>query len=225
MARKTDKYRRFVEHPRYGRRPNITGLNPNPNDPGVFLHWNAVTPEEFTALFQSVPGRLWPYGDFRAYYNRTKRIPNTAIAANLGRQSQVTFPVTHYFDLERKCRNCNRPFIFFADEQLYWYDHLGFVLQSDCIHCLECRSGIAHQREIYGSLFLVSEKTDQEALGFADSCLSLIEHDVFARRDKSIEQFRLLLALIPDDAVRRNPTWYLELVRRGLAVDGVAPLR
>jgi hypothetical protein len=29
-----------VEHPRYGRLPRFTGLDPNPDAPEVHLHWN-----------------------------------------------------------------------------------------------------------------------------------------------------------------------------------------
>ena len=38
-----DPYQEFVDHPRYGRRPILTGLNPSPFDAEVRLHWNATT--------------------------------------------------------------------------------------------------------------------------------------------------------------------------------------
>jgi hypothetical protein len=185
MTPKSDKYAEFVEHPRYGRRPNLTGLNPRPRDRDVHLHWNTMEHDEVVAQFESVIGKKWPYGDSSSYSDRTRRIANTAILANLTRQTPATVPVTHYFDLERKCRECGRPFIFFAAEQKYWYEELGFGLDSDCVHCVECRKrqqGIARQRALYESLSQVSNKTVEQFLQMADACLSLIETGVFTKK-------------------------------------------
>jgi hypothetical protein len=83
-----------VPHPRYGRRPRRTGLDPAPTpDASVYLHWH------------SSPGNC---------------VPGTAIVANVTAQGPVTLNVTHYFDARRVCRVCGRPFLFFAEEQLYW---------------------------------------------------------------------------------------------------------
>ena len=101
------EYRDFVVHPRYGQGPRITGLNPETDHAArVFLHWHSPQ---------------W------------SRIPNTAILADLSRQSTATVPVTHYFEVKRRCRDCGKPLIFFAVEQQYWYEELGFGLDSDCV--------------------------------------------------------------------------------------------
>lgn len=82
-----DAYADYVEHPRYGRKPRITGLNPIDGRPGAWLRWGPTD------------------------YN----IPNTAIAAD--RSKQVGHAsVTHYFDTKRRCRDCGRMFLFFAEE-------------------------------------------------------------------------------------------------------------
>jgi hypothetical protein len=73
MTRKSDKYAEFADHPRSGRRPNMTGLNPSPMDRDMHLHWNATTHNEIATQFESVTGKKWPYGDLTAYSNRTKR--------------------------------------------------------------------------------------------------------------------------------------------------------
>src|SRR5690554_738010 len=101
-------YDSYVEHPRYGRKPRITGLNPVNDYRRVFLHWHS--------------------GD-------DCRIPNTAVEADLSRQSPAAVPVTHYFDVKRACRDCGRPFIFYALEQKHWYEELGFCLEADCVRC------------------------------------------------------------------------------------------
>jgi hypothetical protein len=59
------KYANYVEHPRFGRCPQITGLNPESDltTGQPFLHWNAAD-----------------------------RIANTAIPADLSRQSPARCP-------------------------------------------------------------------------------------------------------------------------------------
>ena len=153
-----DEYANYVDHPRFGRRPHVTGLNPESDftTGQPFLHWNA-----------------------------TDRIPNTAIEADLSRQSRATVAVTHYYDVRRTCRDCGRPFIFFAQEQKHWYEELGLPLEADCVRCVPCRRrqhGIAAKRERYEELFHVPARSAEEHLEMADCCLSLIEADIFDPR-------------------------------------------
>ena len=175
MTRSADKYASFVEHPRYGRDPNITGLNPETDFGGdVFLHWHST---------------------------KECRIPNTAIPADLSRQSSATVPVTHYYDVTRHCRDCRRPFIFFAWEQKHWYEVLGFGLNSDCVRCVKCRKqarGIARKRERYEELFHIPQRTVLEELEMADCCLSLIEASVF--NERQTQHVRKLLNRIPPES-------------------------
>jgi hypothetical protein len=216
---KTDKYDEFVDHPRYGRRPKITGLNPNPTDRGVHLHWNTTTHEEIVAQYEAAIGKKWPYGDWSSY-SETTRIPNTAIVADLSRQTPATIPVTHYFDLERTCLDCRRSFIFFAAEQKYWYEELGFGLESDCIRCVECRKrqqGIVRQREQYETLFRVEHRTEEQTLQMAEACLSLIESGIFAVRQT--ERVRMLLNSFREDADARGGPRFTDLVKRLLAAE------
>lgn len=220
MPGKSDKYAKFVDHPRYGRRPNFTGLDPRPTDPNVHLHWNTTSVQELAAMFKSVTGKEWPYGDLSSYSNRSKRIPNTAIAADLARQTLATVPVTHYFDLERMCRDCNRPFIFFAEEQKYWYEELGFPLESDCVRCFECRKrqrGVARQREVYESLFHVPNKTPEQLLQMASACLTLVESAVFAA--KQTQRVRMLLNQMPEGSDIRDSAQFADVVGRLRALE------
>lgn len=218
MKRNTDEYAEFVDHPRYGRRPHVTGLNPNPMHDDVQLHWNTITHQELVAGYEAVIGK-WPYGDFSAY-SRGNRIPNTAIVADPVRQTRATVPVTHYFDLTRECRDCNRPFIFFAEEQKYWYEELEFGLESDCVRCFECRKSqqeIARQRELYEALFHVKNRDFDQNLQMADACLSLIECGIFTTR--KTERVRMLLNSIPHDADVRKRSHFADLVKRVVAEE------
>lgn len=161
------KYADYVEHPRFGRYPHVTGLNPQSDftTGKPFLHWNAA-----------------------------ERIPNTAVEADLSRQPRATVPVTHYYDVKRECRDCGRPFIFFAQEQKHWYEELGLPLEADCVRCVPCRKrqhGIAAKRERYEELFHIVERTADENAEMAECCLSLIEEGVFSTRQA--EHVRQLL--------------------------------
>ncbi len=44
-----------------------------------------------------------------------------------------------YTDQLLTCRQCGRVFYFFAEEQRYWYEVLGFWLDARCVHCPVCR--------------------------------------------------------------------------------------
>jgi hypothetical protein len=65
--------------------------------------------------------------------------PRSAIPADLSRQNFSTFPRGYYVDMRGTCRRCGRPFIFFAREQQHWYEDLGFYIDAQCVHCVECR--------------------------------------------------------------------------------------
>lgn len=184
--RDQENFDSYVEHPRFGSRPHITGLNPeNKLDGEVFLHWHS--PKE-------------------------ARIPNTAILANLERQSPATVPVTHYFDSKRKCRDCDQPFIFFAREQAFWYEELGFPLESDCVRCSPCRKhqqGVASKRDRYEELFHVAKRTVDENLEMVDCCLFLIEQSNFSK--KQLSRIRSLLKAAEPYLTSRNKSEYDDL--------------
>lgn len=171
--RMSPEFREFVIHPRYGQGPRITGLNPE-NDLAtgrVFLHWHS------------------PEG---------VRIPDTAIQADLSRQMPATVPVTHYFDAKRRCVDCGRPFIFFAAEQKYWYEELGFPLESDCVRCVGCRKkeqGLELKRLRYEEFFHEQERTSEQELEMVECALSLAEAGVFGKRQ--LERVRAILKRIP----------------------------
>jgi len=189
-----DKYDTYIKHPRYGRRPRITGMNPETVYGGdVFIHWHS---------------------------SRECRIPNTAILADLSQQTPAAVPVTHYYDVKRQCLDCGRSFLFFAEEQKHWYEELGFGLESDCVRCIVCRKkqqGLAHERERYEELFHVSDRTADEYLEMAACCLTLIEAKVFHRRQT--ERVRMLLNKISSECDVKIQNRINELRPRVLALE------
>lgn len=188
------KYNHFVEHPRYGRNPIITGLDPSPLDDNVHLHWNATTHQELSIRYENAVGVPWTHEGLFASVQANKRIPNTAVIAYPAKQTRATVPVTHYFDLERSCRDCQRPFIFFAAEQKYWYEELGFVLDADAVRCIECRKkqqGIARLRKRYQALHAIEPKSNSELRELAECCSQLVDWGVF--KPQRLEFARMLL--------------------------------
>lgn len=109
-------------------------------------------------------------------------IPGTAVEADLSRQTPSTIPVTHYYDIERVCRDCGRLFVFYAREQKYWYEELGFSLDSDCVRCVPCRKKeqeIQQLRKRYNELVSAPERSSDEELELASTRVDLMEEGIF----------------------------------------------
>jgi hypothetical protein len=189
MKRGADEYTTFVTHPRYGQRPRVTGLSPEPDAAGnVFIHWHS--PSE-------------------------SRIQGTAIVADLARQTPATIPVTHYFDAKRDCRDCGRPFLFFAEEQKYWYEQLGFGLDSDCVRCTACRKtqqGFERTRARYAELSHLASPTIHESLELVQCWLELVEASVFGNRQAP--RMRSLLSRLSTRIPERAQGLFRELSMR-----------
>src|SRR5262245_27802217 len=107
------KYDAYVEHPRYGRYPRHTSLNPDPYNPDVHLHSNATNIQEIQKRARRILGYDFPFLTSLEAVTPTElpRIAGTAIRADTSKQNNPTVPVTHYYDVEKVCRNCKRPFI------------------------------------------------------------------------------------------------------------------
>ncbi len=115
-----------VSHPRYGAAPLTSST---PMDLG------------------SVRSSFWRYRVEKVY-------PETAIRADTSHQNFTTFPRNVYVDIQKTCRVCMRPFIFFAREQQFWYEVLKLYIDVDCVYCTDCRKNIRqtkHHREIFSA--------------------------------------------------------------------------
>lgn len=144
---------------------------------------------------------------------RTKYlIPNTAVKADISKQKPATFHFTHYYDQQRRCLDCDREFIFFALEQKYWYEELGFGFDSDCVRCVPCRQkqqGHEWNRRQYEDLFHTEQRSSDQTLTMAECMLELIENKIFT--PKQTQRIRMLLNQLPEEfqaervrAVRRR---------------------
>lgn len=215
------KYDKYVEHPRYGRRPHYTGLNPDPYDIlHVHLHSNATNIHEVQSVYAHLFGkRLGFLKDLEALTpKKLPRIAGTAIKADPSKQNRPTVPVTHYYDIERVCRNCRRQFIFFAEEQKHWYEELGFRLEVDCVLCPPCRKreqSLAAKRADYERLVKSKNRDRRENLQMANYAVTLAEAGVFSLR--VVERMRGALKTVPPEG-RERPS-YKKLLARLKAVS------
>jgi hypothetical protein len=184
-AAKPEAFDEYVPHPRYGQGPRYTGLHVErsatlrPGEPLVYLHWHGGA-------------------------GGAARVPGTAVVADVSRQVITTMGVTHYFDERRVCAGCQRPFLFFADEQKHWYEELRFSLEADCKRCVPCRKEeqvVSHARARYEELTHVADRTPDLDLEMAECCLLLVEAGVFGRRQT--EHVRALLRRAPAAERRR----------------------
>ncbi|QDT65851.1 zinc-ribbon domain containing protein [Calycomorphotria hydatis] len=107
----------LVPHPRF------TTLDPRQIEP-----LKAKEREHFELVRQS----FWRY-------TQEILVPKTDIPADLSKQSHATIPCNFYIDLIKTCISCTKRFIFFAQEQKYWYEDLGYPLDADCVRCAPCR--------------------------------------------------------------------------------------
>lgn len=69
---------------------------------------------------------------------------STAVRADVDRQNYTVCPRHWYIDATFQCRRCNEKFIFSAEEQEYWYEELGFWIDSSAKNCQKCRSELRH---------------------------------------------------------------------------------
>lgn len=147
-----DEFAGYVEHPRFGRGPRYTSAIPRRNGLVNFL-------------------TKW----YRGWRNE---IPNTGIVADQEKQHAHAYVVPYYFDKKCVCRDCKRPFIFFAEEQKHWYEDLGFYIWARCVRCVDCRKKgqlvrKAHKR--YQELIQQSDCTPSEHLELAEYCIAQME--------------------------------------------------
>lgn len=127
----------YVDHPRYGSRPILSGER-----------W---TEGEIRRAF-------WAYGSVQFF-------PETAITADITRQNYGYCPRRVYVDIARNCKTCSRPFLWFALEQKFWFEELGFFVDAQCHHCQGCRRSqhlLRARRKDYDALIAKVDKTRAE---------------------------------------------------------------
>ena len=184
MAKKTDPFAAYVSHPLYGRRPRVS------NEP---IHIDRH--EQFCMVSRCGAGKIFK---------------NTAIKADMELQKGSHYLVKYFFDEDKTCIHCKRPFIFFAAEQKYWFDQLHFNIATRGQVCGECRAFAGEQKLLklrYDQLLDRSQLTNEQTLEMAQVCLSLVESGVFHPRSvQTVQKFLNVLRVNKTSSLKVNIT-------------------
>lgn len=141
---------KLVPHPRF------RGLPPRP---------------QLQLTEQEVRQSYWRYGNAHIF-------PQTALRADLSVQRYAVFPRPYYVDMLKTCVDCARAFIFYAREQRYWYETLGFYIDVDCVRCVECRHkqhAAKRHMDRYAELQARDALSRKEMMYFVDDCIFLFQ--------------------------------------------------
>jgi len=152
-------YKEYVVHPRYGDKPMYSGNN--------------YSRDEIINSFWS--------------YRRDKIFQETAIPANISNQNYSICPRKLYVDIEKSCRQCKRPFLFFAMEQKYWYEDLHFYVDADCVKCVECRKkeqSIKFLMIEYENLLKNNDRTNEQTKRLKQVALKLFQVGYITNENK-----------------------------------------
>jgi hypothetical protein len=186
-----------VPHPRYGATPRISG---------------STVPEA------DIRRGFWALGSCRIF-------PETALQADTTRQNFSIYPRTYYVDILRACRTCQRPFIFSAREQRYWYETLRFWVDADCVECVECRrESRALQRRLrrYSDLFAKQDRSRKELMLLVDDAAVLLERGVLKNLSNAGSVKNLALKMIPEYPGIAPLTLAIQAMRQAAASNGSA---
>jgi hypothetical protein len=120
--------------------------------------------------------------------------PESAIPANVSRQNYTVLPRRYYVDILKQCRECRRPFIFFAREQEHWYEKLGFTIDADCVRCVECRKSeqrLQRRLKRYSHAIPRDDLDDRELATLVEDAVFLFEVGVL-RDEQRLRRLRNL---------------------------------
>jgi hypothetical protein len=181
----------YVPHPRYGDQPRVTGLNVDKRSSGVYFKcWSADELEKWR-----MKGSLYAIGADQIGF----LIPGTAVVADPSKQHGSCMLNTHYYDIEKKCRDCGLPFIFYAQEQRHWYEELEFPVDADCVRCYPCRRAtqdIDRTVRSYEGLMGIADPSEEQQAEMAVHRLTLVQAGRFHIRQ--LEHVRAFLNRFPE---------------------------
>jgi len=168
-----------VPHPRYGTR---------------------ILPSRYNADAATVRDSFWGYRGETIY-------PETAIPANVQKQNFSCIPRGWYVDILKNCRDCRRQFIFYAAEQQYWYEELGFTIDADCVRCPVCRKAdqtLRRRFQRYSSAIGRNDLTDEEFVTLVRDAVFVWDNGLLKKRDKLNRLRNQARRRIPDHAATRE---------------------
>ena len=186
----------LADHPRYGRRPRITGRDYRGDKLGLDPSWK-YNIDDVTI------------------------IPNTGILADISKQHGSAIPIYAYYDVLKTCVDCGRPFIFFAEEQRYWFETLGFANDANCVRCVECRKKQQTDDRANSEYQRLLEKEEKSWEDFHNLAIAALDLHALGRL-KRIERVRHFFNQIPESEHHRIRVQQLRdrIIKVEQAVDG-----
>lgn len=128
------------------------------------------------------------------------RLAASRIAADVSRQVFSVVPKEWYIDHLLRCRDCLRPFVFFAREQQYWYEELKFSIWSRPIRCAGCRASnrkLRRRHRRFSGLMSRPSWTDEELGDLVSDATALFRARVLRDEQKLRTLKNLALSRIP----------------------------
>lgn len=159
-----------VHHPRYGATP-VT------SDTHLTAKERAELDKQHTRFLKADGHQIFPQSALRA--DPFKQCVMSHFAEGL----------TFYVDRLGPCARCSRPFIFYALEQQYWYETLGFPVDiAQCVACVECRkSNQALRRALrtYETHSSATALSAEQARLLVKATIALIDESLLKNRSKA----------------------------------------
>jgi len=154
---------------------------------------------QLTLTEQEVRRSYWRYADAHIF-------PQTALRADVSMQHYTIYPRPYYVDMLKTCVDCEHAFIFYAQEQRYWYETLGFYIDADCVRCVACRCKqreakrhAKHHAKRYTELQARASLSREEMMHLVDDCIFLFQQGKLKKPS--------LLARIEHAAVKQIPDY------------------
>ena len=113
--------------------------------------------------------------------------PESVIVANVMRQHYAIYPRRYYVDVLENCRECGLPFLFFAREQKFWYEELGFHVEACATLCSACRQRAHARRALlarYAEAVREAKPSGEALLSLVDIVAGLAEAGVLKRVER-----------------------------------------
>ena len=106
-------------------------------------------------------------------------VPGTAVLANAGHPERDSyFARAIYADVLKQCAACARPFVFYANEQRFWFETLLLPPDVDCVNCPPCRKQLRRVKAAlarYAQRLHVPRLRTKDMKAFVDDVLFLFE--------------------------------------------------
>jgi hypothetical protein len=150
----------------------------------------------------ALPDNIVPHPRFGLAFS-----PETVIPADLTRQNFTAVPILRYADRLLKCRNCRRPFVFFAREQKYWYEDLRFNISARCVRCPVCRRSehrLRRRFQRYSLLVRRDDLSDPELATLVGDAVWLYEAGILEDEQRLRRLKNLALARIPEEQATKE---------------------